>query len=151
VKDDRTLAGYLYLVGMPLASPHAKAPSWRFWVFLGAAFVVLDAVPLHGQLGGAGRIEGTARYAGDVLPGTRITVASADFMRSVITSADGRFVFPSLPQGRYTVTAELAGFQTEQQTGVHVTSGRTTTVDLVHRWDALPRSCIPTALGYRIS
>ena len=135
------LAGYLYLEGMPPTSPHAKAPSWRNWVFLGAALVVFVAVPLDGQLGGAGRIEGTARYGADFLPGTRVTVANADFTRSVITSADGRFVFPSLPQGRYTVTAELAGFQTEQQAGVHVTSGQTTTVDL-----ALQVGCLAEVL-----
>jgi len=118
---------------MPFVPHHANAP-WRNPVVLGAVIAVLVAGLLHGQAGGAGRIEGTARdVEGSALPGTLIAVTNGALTERVVSGLDGRFVFPSVPQGRYTVTAELAGFRTQQQTGVHVTSGGTTTVDLTLR------------------
>src|SRR5690349_23933092 len=51
---------------------------------------------------------------GGVLPGVVVTVASPNLQgtRSVTTSANGDYIFPFLPPGDYTVTFELAGFQT---------------------------------------
>jgi hypothetical protein len=122
--------------------PRNVTASWGERVFPGAMVVFLVGVLLQGQVGGAGRLEGTARdAAGSVLPGTSITIANAELKQSVVSGQDGRFVFPSVPQGRYTVTASLAGFQTKQQTGVHVTSAHTTRVDVL-----LPVGCLFSVL-----
>jgi hypothetical protein len=48
------------------------------------------------------------------MPGATITVTNLDpnRVRSTVTTAQGRFVVPALPPGRYKLTAELPGFAT---------------------------------------
>src|SRR5258708_5055653 len=59
----------------------------------------------------AGRVIDTT---GGALPGVTITATNAKtgFSRTVVTGAEGRYTFPSLPVGPYNVTAELSGFTT---------------------------------------
>jgi hypothetical protein len=47
-----------------------------------------------------------------------------------VTNESGIYRFPSLPPGSYDLTAELAGFTTSTQTGVLVSLGATTEIDL---------------------
>src|SRR5262245_41976359 len=49
---------------------------------------------------------------GGALPGVTVTATNTGtgFTRSTVTGADGSYLFPSLPAGTYTVTADLAGF-----------------------------------------
>src|SRR5262245_13642663 len=60
-----------------------------------------------------GTVEGavTDPNAG-VLPGVTVELAGSNLqgIRSAVTAADGRYRFPSVPPGPYTVTASLQGF-----------------------------------------
>ena len=97
--------------------------------------------PTMGQSVARGRIIGTVRWDGTALPGARVTVATPDLTRSFIADAEGRFEFLDLPQGRYVVTVQLAGFQTRTEQNVIVAAGRTATVNLV-----LPIGCLNEVL-----
>ena len=52
--------------------------------------------------------------SGAVMPGTTVTLRNAGtgLTRTVTTDAAGEYTVPSLPTGKYTVTAELSGFKT---------------------------------------
>jgi hypothetical protein len=67
----------------------------------------------------AGRVIDTT---GGALPGVTITATNAKtgFSRTVVTGAEGRYTFPSLPVGPYNVTAELSGFTTVTTRNVEV-------------------------------
>ena len=68
-----------------------------------------------------GTIEGTVKDAsGAVLPGVTITVTNTDTgsQRVVVTNESGVFRAPLLQLGRFTVTAELAGFSKFEQVGI---------------------------------
>ena len=55
--------------------------------------------------------------SGGVLPGVTVTATSPNLQgpRVIVTSAFGDYTMPLLPPGAYTVTFELAGFQTASQ------------------------------------
>lgn len=101
-------------------------------VFAGTSLLlVLAAIQLAGQGGGRGRVVtpdrdtgsqtaiGTATISGTVvLEGSgspvrraRVSIAAPELRggRSAITDEQGRFSFPALPAGRYTITASKAG------------------------------------------
>jgi hypothetical protein len=62
-----------------------------------------------------GTILGTVTdSSGALIPGATITLthAGTGLMRTVVSDAAGEYTAPSLPTGRYTVTAELSGFKT---------------------------------------
>ncbi len=70
--------------------------------------------------------------SGAVLPGVTVTIASASMMgtRNNVTSDDGLYRFPAVPPGEYTITYELAGFNTIKREGIRVTLGFTATVNV---------------------
>lgn len=71
------------------------------------------------------------------LPGVKVTARRAGVAASAITDEAGRYVLDALPAGTYTVTAELAGFDTAVQDDVRVGAGTTTNTAL-----ALKPGCI---------
>lgn len=75
------------------------------------AFVVLSVVPCSAQVQ-RGAIYGTVRDAtGAVLPGTLLHLTSAFTAPQEMTAGDrGRFRFPDLDPGAYTLRARLDGF-----------------------------------------
>ena len=77
-----------------------------------------------------GEIRGTVKdSSGAVLPGVTVTATHAQtgLKRTDTTSDTGTYVIPSLPIGRYTVTAELQGFRKSEKTGFElVADGRIT-------------------------
>jgi hypothetical protein len=90
---------------------------------VGALLAAL-AVPaaVHAQIDTA-TIVGTVRdQSGGVLPGVTITATQegTGTMASTVTGASGQYVFPSLKVGRYTLTAELAGFKRAVQRDVEL-------------------------------
>jgi hypothetical protein len=102
-----------------------------FLIGLVVAAVLACAPAVWGQT--SGRIEGrVADSTGGVLPGVTVTVSSPALqgVRTAVTDSTGEYRFPTLPVGRYTVRAELAGFKTTEQTEVVVGIDRTVEINL---------------------
>ena len=94
--------------------------------------VALIAVPAFAQLG-TGSIEGVVLdQTGAVVPGTRVTVRNLTTGAERVLTSDsgGRYRAVNLAPGTYTVRAEISGFQPVERTGITVTVGSTTTVDI---------------------
>ena len=89
--------------------------------------IVISAIAASAAAQGpTGRIEGTVRDAqGGVLPGVTMTLRNQDtgVTRTLMTEADGRYSFPALAPGRYTVQAELPGFATQETRDIAITIG----------------------------
>ena len=98
-----------------------------------AAFALLFLLPAlaHGQRI-TGSIEGRATDAsGAVLPGVEITVTSdaTGQVRTSLTNETGRYNFPILPSGTYSVQTSFPGFRSEIRNGVQVEVDRNARVD----------------------
>jgi hypothetical protein len=67
-----------------------------------------------------------------VLPGVTVTLTeeTTGLVRTVVTNDAGRWVLPALQPGRYTIKAELSGFQTQNRAGVVVNVGQAITINL---------------------
>ncbi len=91
-------------------------------------------------IGGAGlaqTITGTVQgfisdVEGDAIPGATVTATNQDtgIARAVISDANGFYSAKALQVGTYTVTAELSGMQTTQQSDVSVLVGQIKDVNL---------------------
>src|SRR5579875_919072 len=70
--------------------------------------------------------------SGAVIAGATVSVKNLEngFTRKAITNEAGRYDLPSLPLGRYDVTAEMKGFKSEVKTGVTLVVGQQAVVDL---------------------
>ncbi len=78
-----------------------------------------------------GRIAGVLKDpSGAVVPGGQIAIRNLDsnVARSTVTDQQGRYVFDSVPTGRYQVSAASSGFATSVRDDVTVTAGRETTI-----------------------
>jgi hypothetical protein len=69
---------------------------------------------------------------GGPLPGASVELKSPALqgVRMSVTDGAGRYRFPALSPGVYTVTARLSGFSAVERTGLKVSLGSTTTVNL---------------------
>jgi outer membrane receptor for ferrienterochelin and colicin len=104
------------------------------------AALVAVAAPAFAQPAQTGTISGQVMDAtGAVLPGVTVTITSQDrgFARETVSDETGRYVFPAVPIGLYTVTATLQGFQTATVTDNLVEVEKTTTVPVSMRIGAL--------------
>ena len=93
------------------------------------AALVAVAAPAFAQPAQTGTISGDVRTPpAAVLPGVTVTITSQDrgFARSTVTDENGRYVFPAVPIGNYTVDATLQGFETAQSTDNLVETDKTT-------------------------
>jgi hypothetical protein len=94
-------------------------------LFLSASTIV-SAQPAQ-----TGTLSGFVRdTTGGVLPGVSVTATSDErgFSRSAVTDASGKYLFPSLPAGNYSITVSLSGFEPVRISGNAVVSERTTSV-----------------------
>ena len=89
---------------------------------LGAILLaVLAAGTASAQSVSSAQVSGVVRdSSGGALPGADVTITKIDTgaVRSVVTGADGTYVFPNLPVGPYQLKVELQGFNTYQQDGI---------------------------------
>ena len=100
----------------------SRMARWSIALALGVSL----ASPAYAQLS-QGRLAGMVTDAqGAVLPGVTVTVTSPSLIgvQTTVTQADGRFMFPSLPSGTYTVSFELTGFKKVERTTSRSSSAR---------------------------
>jgi len=120
----------------------------RCLAVLPAVIASLLAVQAVGQTLTRGGITGNVQSGADRLSGVRVTVVKPDLTRSVVADAAGHFDLSDLPEGSYTVTAELVGFDASHQQNVMVRPGRTSIVNLTLRIACLrvvwTRADVPT-------
>jgi hypothetical protein len=101
---------------------------------LGVSLGVASAAFAQG--GGAsstGTIQGRVVDAqGAVLPGVAVTATSPALLgpQTTITSETGNYRFPAVPPGVYSLTYELAGFNTVRREGIQITLGFTGNVNV---------------------
>ena len=79
-----------------------------------------------------GRISGIVTDdQGGVLPGVTVTATSPAQIgvRTTVSQADGRYIFPSMPSGTYKLVFELTGFKKIERDNIQVTLGNTVSFD----------------------
>lgn len=103
---------------------------------LTVVLALATATPAWAQGGGAsstGTIQGRITDAqGAVLPGVTVTAASPSMIgqQTTVSSETGNYRFPAVPPGVYTVTYELAGFNTLRREGVQIALGFTANLNV---------------------
>jgi len=104
----------------------------RTTIWLLSGVILLAAVSVSAQTT-TGSIRGrTVDANGEPLPGVHVVVSGeilGTAQRSTVSSATGGFRFPAIPVGTFSVTASLAGFQTQAAEEVRVAIGAVATVD----------------------
>ncbi len=101
----------------------------RLFGALAAALLLASSAALQAQT--TGRIQGQVVDAqGAVIPGVTVTITSPALQGALsqVSEADGRFRFPSVPPGRYSVKAELSSFKTFELANIDVPLDQTVTV-----------------------
>jgi len=112
-------------------------------LLLVVGLILLATLPLPGQTF-RGSIVGTVTDpSGAVVSGAKVTVKNVDTGRERTTETDGTgfFTVTELPIGNYSVTVEMAGFQTAMASGVRVDVAAERRVDI---------SLAPGAVGQTI-
>ena len=69
---------------------------------------------------------------GAALPGVTVTATSPALLgaNTAVTEADGRYLFPSLPSGRYQLQFDLTGFQTIVRENIVLALGQTLSLNM---------------------
>ena len=104
-------------------------------VFLKRAFTLamlwlVLAVPVMGQIQ-TGTLLGTILGPdGQPMPGVTVTLTGGGAPQTTTTDEQGKFRFPSLPPGTYTVEAQLEGFAPSKREGLVVNVGRSVDIDM---------------------
>ena len=113
---------------------------------IAAALLLATASGLHAQTP-TGSITGRVNDASNLsVPGATVTITSPNLQgtRTAVTSANGDYIFPSLPPGPYTITVELSGFATTKVTR-DVGAGQPVQVEVTLRQAALSEVVTVTA------
>jgi outer membrane receptor protein involved in Fe transport len=120
------------------------------WKLIGpiatALFAGLLATAVYAQIT-QGRLTGTVTDSqGAVLPGVTVTATSPALIgiRTTVTQADGKFMFPAMPTGVYKLTFELEGFKKVERDNISVTLGQTISFDAQLEVGALAESITVT-------
>src|SRR5258706_8118290 len=110
------------------------AKLWRLSmaVLLGAILFGLSA-PVRGQAVNATLLGTVTDSSGAAVSNVRVTITetNTNISRTAQTNESGNYIFPDLPPGTYTVTAEQSGFKRASRAGVDVIVNTTQRVDLV--------------------
>ncbi len=98
---------------------------WNTIAFLSLVLFSLGSQTARAQ--GEASIAGTVSdETGAVIAGAAVSVKGVETgaVRALVTDNAGRYDAPSLPVGKYEVTAEHSGFRTEAKTGITLTIGQ---------------------------
>jgi Carboxypeptidase regulatory-like domain/TonB dependent receptor-like, beta-barrel len=85
--------------------------------------------------------------SGGVVPGVTVTGKNAEngFTRVAVTEGNGEYRLPSLPPGRYAVTAELSGFNTETRADIVLVIEQTAIIAFTLKPAAVAETVVVTA------
>ncbi len=100
-------------------------------VVVGALLSLLPAGPAFGQ-GAVSEVNGSVVDSSQaLLPGVTVTMIeeTTGLTRTVVSNDRGRFVAIAMTPGRYTIKAELGGFQTQTRSGVIIAVGQAVTIN----------------------
>ncbi len=98
-----------------------------------AAATTTSAFAQGGGASSTGTIQGRVTDSqGAVLPGVTVIATSPSALgaQTAVTSETGNYRFPAVPPGVYTVTYELAGFNTVRREGIQLSLGFTANVNI---------------------
>lgn len=98
-----------------------------------AGVLLVTSIGAFAQTAQVGQISGQIHdESGAVMPGVTVTLVSEQrgFTRDTVTDAQGKFMFPVVPLGAYTIRASLQGFETNVRTGNSVENEKTTSVPI---------------------
>ena len=101
--------------------------------FFLVACILFFAIHTSNAQGNRGELAGTiADSTGAAVPDAQIAIKNLDTgaTYSAVTNGAGGYTFPQLQLGSYQVTITKAGFKISQQTGVQVTIGSTSALDV---------------------
>lgn len=105
---------------------------FKLLISLCALLLILSPLALS-QRKATGTIVGNVMdEEGTPLPGVTVTLTGPNIMgaRTAVTDAEGRFRFPALPPGTFSVKTELEGFATTIRENIRLHTGIRLTVDL---------------------
>jgi hypothetical protein len=97
------------------------------------AILLFRSLALAQSTGGAARLNGTiSDPTGAVVPAAKVTVINnaTGLNRQTQSTDAGLYEFPNLPVGAYDLTVEKSGFSGAKRSGIVLTVGGVTTVDL---------------------
>jgi hypothetical protein len=95
-----------------------------------ALFLLLAAASAFGQVQSSTLYGNVVANDGAALPGVTVTLTGVGAPQITVTDDQGRFRFPNLSPGSYTLRAELAGFGTATRAGIGVRLGASPDVRL---------------------
>ncbi len=108
--------------------------------------VVLFAASVSAQ-STTGSIQGSIQDPqGGAIPGATVTIRNVDtqLLRTTVTNDSGNYDVQLLPPGDYVISAELAGFQAQQRSGVRLTVNQVARIDFVLQVGTLQEAVLVT-------
>jgi len=113
-----------------------------------AILLILISFPAIAQVTQTGTLDGTVYdQEKQPLPGVTVSIKSPALIlpsMEMVTTEHGRYRFPALPPGTYSITFKLQGFKTLVREGIIVNVGVTTTLDVVLEQSALEENVVVT-------
>jgi hypothetical protein len=107
------------------------AKKWIWGVTMLALLLTLSLPVLSQESAVKGNIGGVITDStGAVVPGAKITITGPIGSKTLSSENDGRFMFPLLTLGTYSVKVEKQGFRGAELKGVEVVSGKTSSVTI---------------------
>ena len=115
-------------------SRHRCAPAPSFLARASLLLTVfLFLVTLSARAQDTATIVGTVTdTSGSVVPGVKVSVANPErgFVRDLVSNSSGEYTAGRIPIGNYVITAEMAGFQKLQRSGISLSAGQEQRIDL---------------------